>query len=320
MIKNLLSFVIPCYRSEKTINIVINEIIATVSQKPEFDYEIITVNDSSPDGVYEVLKKLAVKNHRVKVINFSKNMGKHAAVLAGYAVARGEYIVDLDDDYQSPVYELWKLLKPVQDDECDYATAKYYEKKESAFRRLGSSLNLLMSSIMLDKPNNLRFENFSILKYFVCKEMIKYKNPYPYIEGLVLRITNRVKTVEMEQRDRGDNNKTGFTLIKSVSLWTNGLTAFSVKPLRISSLLGMLFALCGFIWGVYIIVHRLLNPDMVAGYSSIMAVVLFTSGIIMLLLGMIGEYLGRIYICINASPQYIITETINLDVNIQEET
>jgi len=298
---------------------VINEIIATVSQKPEFDYEIITVNDFSPDGVYEVLKKLAVKNHKIKVINFSKNMGNHAAVLAGYAVARGEYIVDLDDDYQSPVYELWKLLKPVQDEECDYATAQYYEKKESTFRRLGSSLNLLMSSIMLDKPNDLRFENFSVMKHFVCKEMIKYKNPYPYLEGLVLRITNRIITVEMEQRDRGDNNKTGFTFIKSVSLWTNGLTAFSVKPLRIASLLGLLFALCGFIWGVYIIVHRLLNPDMVAGYSSIMAVVLFTSGIIMLLLGMIGEYLGRVYICINTSPQYIIKETFNLDMSTQDD-
>ena len=319
MIKNLLSFVIPCYRSEQTIKMVINEIIETVSQKPTFDYEIIAVNDFSPDGVYEVLKKLAVDNHKIKVINFSKNMGKHSAVLAGYAVAHGEYIIDLDDDYQSPVSELWKLLKPIQNDECDYATAKYSVKIESALKKIGSNLNLIMSSKMLDKPNNLRFENFSVMKYFVCKEMIKYKNPYPYLEGLVLRITNRIKTVEMEQRGRGDTNKTGFTLIKSFSLWTNGLTAFSVKPLRIASLLGVIFALCGFIWGVYTIIHRLLNPNMVAGYSSIMSVVLFTSGVIMLLLGMIGEYLGRIYICINDSPQYIVKETLNLDVNIQEE-
>ena len=319
MIKNLLSFVSPCYRSEKTIGMVVNEIIETVSQQPEFNYEIITVIDSSPDGVYGVLKKLAVENHKIKVINFSKNMGKHAAVLAGYAVARGEYVVDLDDDYQSPVYELWKLLKPVQDDECDFTTAKYLVKKESVLKRLGSNVNLLMSSMMLDKPNDVRFENFSVMKHFVCKEMIKYKNPFPYLEGLVWRVTSRIKTVEMEQRDRGDDKEAGFTFKKGFSLWSNGLTAFSVKPLRMASLLGMIFALCGFIWSMYTIVNRILNPNMAAGYSSIFAIILFSSGIIMLLLGIIGEYLGRIYICINASPQYVIKETINLDKSIQEE-
>jgi len=292
---------------------VIDEIIRTVSLKPEFDYEIIAVNDFSPDRVYEVLKELAAGNHRIKVVNFSKNMGKHAAVLAGYAVVRGEFVVDLDDDFQSPVYELWELMKPVINDECDYATAKYLEKKEAAFRILGSDLNFFMSSILLDKPKGLRFENFSVMKKFVCKEIIKYKNPYPYLEGLVLRVTGRIKTVEMEQRQRGDDNITGFTLKKCLFLWTNGLTAFSVRPLRVASLLGVVFAACGFLWGMWTIIHKILYPSVPAGYSSLMATVLFSSGIIMILLGLIGEYLGRIYICINDSPQYVIKETINID-------
>ena len=166
---------------------------------------------------------------------------------------------------------------------------------------------------MLDKPRGLRFENFSVMKQFICKEVIKYENPYPYLEGLILRVTNRIKTVKMDQRERGDDNPSNFTLGKSLSLWLNGLTAFSVKPLRMASLLGVLFALCGVFFGIYVIIHRITNPNIAAGYSSMLAMILFTSGVIMSLLGLIGEYLGRIYICINKSPQYVIKDTINLD-------
>lgn len=311
----LLSFVIPCYRSEKTINMVVEEIIQTVGQRPEYDYEIIAVNDCSPDNVLEVLKRLAEQNPKIKVVSFSKNMGKHAAVLAGYAIATGEFVVDLDDDFQSPVPELWRLLEPVAKGECDYATAKYHTKRQSFSKRMGSNINLLMSTIMLDKPSNLRFENFSVMRSFVPKEMIKYNHPYPYLEGLVLRVTRKIATVEMDQRERGDDSSTGFTFGKSLSLWLNGLTAFSVKPLRVASLLGVLVAASGFCFAAYIIIHRLLNPDVVAGFSAIMATILIMSGIIMLLLGLIGEYLGRIYICINASPQYVVKEMYNVKPN-----
>lgn len=311
----LLSFVIPCYRSEKTVGMVIDEIIETVGQRPEYDYEIIAVNDCSPDNVLTVLKARAEKNPKIRVVSFSRNMGKHAAVLAGYAFVEGEYVIDLDDDFQSPVNELWRLLAPVANDECDYATAKYFTKRQSFSKRMGSNINLLMSSIMLEKPPNLRFENFSVMKRFIAGEMIKYVHPFPYLEGLVLRVTQRIGTVEMDQRERGDDSGTGFTLRKSLSLWLNGLTAFSVKPLRVASLLGVVVATCGFAFAAYLVVRRLLHPEMVAGFSSIMATLLITSGIIMLLLGLIGEYLGRVYICINAAPQYVIKETFNVPTN-----
>ena len=313
MNKNLISFVIPCYRSEKTIAQVINEIIETVALRPSFDYEIIAVNDCSPDGVYSVLAGIAAENQKIKVIDLAKNMGKHAAVLAGYSVARGEYVVDLDDDFQSPGYELWRLMEPLLGDECDYVTAKYSRKRQSILKNLGSDFNLAVSTVMLEKQKALRFENFSAMKYFVSREIVKYKNPYPYLEGLVLRVTRRIATVEMEERERGDDRETGFTLKKSVSLLVNGLTAFSVKPLRVASLLGVAFALCGFALGFVTILNKLANPSVPAGYSSIMAVVLFSSGTVMLLLGVIGEYVGRIYICLNDSPQYVIRETINIE-------
>lgn len=312
---SLLSFVIPCYRSEKTIAKVVEEIKTTVEKMEGYDYEIIAVNDSSPDDVYKVMCELARENKKLKIVNLAKNMGKHSAVMAGYSLVKGEYVVNLDDDCQCPVYELPRLMEPLINDECDVATASYYKKKESGIKNLGSDVNLMMTNFLLDKPKNLRMENFNVMKRFVVDEMVKYKNPYPFLEGLIFRVTRSVTQVKMEERDRGDDNASGFTIGKSMSLLFNGLTAFSVKPLRIAAICGVLFSTIGFIYGTVTIVRKLLNPDIMMGYSSIMAVLLFTSGIIMLMLGLIGEYLGRIYICLNNSPQYVIRNIINGDEN-----
>ncbi len=309
----LLSFVIPCYRSEHTIRSVIDEIIEVVSERPEYDYEIIAVNDCSPDNVYKVLSLIAAKNCRVKVIDFAKNMGKHSAILAGFAVAKGAYIVNLDDDFQCPVTELWRLLEPVENEGYDVSTAEYTDKKESRGKRIGSFINSWMSEKMLDKEKGLRFENFSIMKKYIADEITNYKNPYPYLEGLILRVTRNIKTVVMDERSRADDNTTGFTFRRSLSLFINGLTAFSVKPLRFAAVAGFLFAVIGFVYGIIIIVKKLIEPAVPMGYSSIMAVILFSTGLIMIILGLIGEYVGRIYMCINDSPQYVIKDTINLE-------
>lgn len=311
MKNTLISFVVPCYRCRTTIEMVVDEIIATVGQRAGYSYEIVLVNDCSPDDSLELLKALAQKNKNIKVVSLAKNMGKHAAVLAGYAVAAGDYVVDLDDDYQSPVNEFWKLFKPVESGECDYATAKYFVKKEPLWKRFGSDLNLFMSAALLDKPSDLRFENFSVMKRFVAKKMTEYRHPYPYLEGLVLRITRRIQTVEMHQRERA-GGATTFTFSKCLSLWANGLTAFSVRPLRMAFALGVSIGTSGFVFAGYIIARRLLDPNIAAGFSSIMATILVMSGIIMILIGLIGEYLGRVYICINNSPQYVIRETYNI--------
>lgn len=307
----LLSFVIPCYRSELTIEKVIDEIREIANQREGYDYEIVCVNDCSPDNVYEVLKRLAEDDHNIKVINFARNMGKHSAIIAAYADTKGDYIFTVDDDFQCPVYEMWKLLEPLENNEADFSTAKYPEKKESAFKKFGSHINLLMTTILLEKPKSLRFENFSCMKRFVAEEIVKYDNPYPYIDGLIYRTTHSIVTVPMEERERADNRGTGFTFFKSFSLWMNGLTAFSVKPLRISSLIGALFALIGFVVGVIMVVRKIINPEIAAGYTSMMAMQLFIGGLILLILGLIGEYIGRIYICLNNSPQYVIKEKIN---------
>ena len=312
-IKNLLSFVIPCYRSEETIERVCGEIADTVALRPEYDYEIIAVNDCSPDGVLGVLRRLAAENPRVRVVDLAKNFGKHSAMMAGFSFVRGEYVVNLDDDGQCPMDRLWDLMDAVAGEDWDCATATYAEKKEAAWKRLGSWVNNIMVNMMIQPPRGITVENFFVIKRYVCDEILRYPNPYPYVSGLLLRATHRIKMIPMEERERGDDKPTGFTFKKSFALFANGLTAFSVKPLRIATVLGILFALIGFVFGIGVGIRKLVHPWIMMGYSSLMAVQLFSSGVVLLVLGMIGEYLGRIYISLNKSPQYVIRETVNME-------
>ncbi len=309
-----ISFVIPCYGSQDTIKYVIEEIEKTVSLRNDFDYEIIAVNDASPDNVLNVLKEIAQNDNKLKVIDLAKNFGKHSAVMAGFSEVTGDYIVCLDDDGQCPTYRLWDLLEPLISGKADFSMADYDKKKQSKFKNFGSAINSFMSQILIEKPKELHFTNFKAMKRFVVDEIIKYDNPFPYFEGLLLRTTKNIVTVPMEERNRiaGVGH---FTFKKSLSLWINGFTAFSVKPLRIATIAGFLFALIGFVFGVAVVIKKIINPATVLGYSSLMAVLLFIGGVMMIMLGIIGEYIGRIYICINNSPQYVIREKINVEEN-----
>lgn len=304
------SFVIPCYHSELTIKDVIDEIRYKMMERSDWDYEIIAVNDCSPDNVLLRLKELAENNGKLKVIDLAKNSGKHAAVMAGYSVAKGDIIVNLDDDGQCPMDKLWDLIEPLNSG-YDISIAKYPVKKQSAFKNFGSKINSLMAQFLIGKPRNLYLSNFSAIKRFVVDEIKRYDKPYPYMDGLMLRTSSKIANVDMEERERAAGVG-HYTFIKSLKLWLNGFTAFSVKPLRISTVLGAICALIGFVFGTVTIINKLIHPEMQAGYSSTMAVLLFIGGMIMIMLGMIGEYIGRIYICINNSPQYVIRETVNI--------
>ena len=152
----LLSFVIPCYGSENTVSTVIEEIINKVAEKSEYDYEIIAVNDCSPDNVYDVLKKATQTNSKIRVIDLAKNVGKHAALMAAFAHIKGDYVICVDDDGQCPVDRLWDLLKPL-DDGFDMSVAKYPKRKQSIIKNIGSKINSLMTRILLDKPKKFVF-------------------------------------------------------------------------------------------------------------------------------------------------------------------
>ena len=248
------------------------------------------------------------------MVDLAKNFGKHSAVMAGYSLVTGDYIVNLDDDGQCPMDRLWDLVEPLVDDKADMAMAEYPKKKQSVLKNFGSHVNSLMSRTLFNKPKDLQFSNFSVLKSYKTHEIMKYDNPYPYLEGLILRTTNRILNVRMEERERYAD-KGNFTLLKSLSLWLNGFTAFSVKPLRIATFIGLFCSLLGFVAGIIVVIRKLVNPDIAMGYSSTMVIILFIGGMLMLMLGMIGEYIGRIYISINNSPQYVIRSTINCKSN-----
>ncbi len=307
--KKTISFVIPCYRSEHTLENVVAEICETMENLEQYSHEIILVNDCSPDGTWEVIRRLCREDGRVRGINFARNFGQHAALMAGLRQSVGEYVVCLDDDGQTPADEVGKLLNKLEEG-YDAVYASYAHKQHSLFRNLGSKVNELMTRIMLEKPRELYISSYFAVRRFVVEDMIRYENSYPYVIGLVLRATKNITNVEVNHRERQEGSS-GYTLKKLLGLWFNGFTAFSVKPLRIATCIGCLSAGVGFLYGLYTIVKRLFNPQVPMGFSSIMAAIVFFGGMIMIMLGLIGEYIGRIYISLNNSPQYVIRECIN---------
>jgi undecaprenyl-phosphate 4-deoxy-4-formamido-L-arabinose transferase len=304
------SFVIPCYRSEHTLPAVIAEIEKTMKDLPAYTYEIILVNDCSPDHTMDTIRKLCHENTCIKGIGFAQNFGQHAALMAGLRHATGDYVICLDDDGQTPADEVDKLLTKLEEG-YDAVYAKYEHKQHNAFRNLGSKLNERMTRIMLDKPPKLYISSYFGVQRFIVEDMIRYEHSYPYVIGLVLRATKNIANVTVSHRER-EEGSSGYTVKKLLGLWFNGFTAFSVKPLRFATIMGATSAVLGFLYGIYTVIKRLLLPEVPMGYSALMSALVFFGGMIMIMLGLVGEYIGRIYISMNNSPQYVVRETINI--------
>lgn len=302
------SFVIPCYRSEKTLSEVVREIDETMKNLTQYTYDIFLVNDASPDGTFEVIKQLCEQYPFVTGINLAKNFGQHAALMAGLRKSDGDIVVCLDDDGQTPADEVGKLLNGIEQG-SDVVYAQYDLKKHSAFRNFGSWMNDLMTRVMLGKPKELHVTSYFAARRFVVESMLDYESCYPYVIGLVLRATKNITNVPVQHRSRTEG-ASGYTLKKLINLWMNGFTAFSIIPLRIATMIGAGCAGAGFLYGIYTIIKKLVNPAVPVGFSSLMSAIVFIGGMLMLMLGLIGEYVGRVYISINHSPQYVIRDEI----------
>ncbi len=311
-----LSFVIPCYNSEKTIGSVVDSICSVMENASEFSYDIVLVNDYSPDNTITVLKKIANENNNITVVNFAKNFGQHAALMAGLRHTTGEIIVFLDDDGQSPSDQILNLIKPLFNG-YDLSIADYGVKKQSFFKNFGSKVNDIMAENLINKPKNLNLSSFLAFRRYIAEDMMRYENSFPYIGGLLLRATNNIANVKMEDNER-EEGKSNYNFRKLISLWMNGFTSFSVKPLRMATFLGGLTAFAGVIYTMYIIISRLLNPDMAEGFSTIVSLQIIFSGVILMVLGMIGEYVGRIFLSLNKMPQYVIKEVVKSKSNIDD--
>lgn len=300
-----ISIIIPCYCSAESIHDVAERIAAVLTGQV---YELILVNDASPDNTFEVITDLARKDNRIIGINLARNFGQHSAIFAGFHYATGDEIVCMDDDGQTPPEGIPALLKAIQG-EADVAYARYGQKRHSLFRNFGSKVNDFMACKLIEKPKDLFLSSFFAMKRYVMDEVLRYENPFVYLPGLVLRSTNRLCNVDIEHHAR-EYGRSGYTFGKLFKLWLNGFTAFSIKPLRVADLLGCFVAGWGFIYLIYTIVMYFHHPGTVEGWNSLMAVLLILGGSIMLMLGMIGEYLGRVYISLNSAPQYVVRDVV----------
>ena len=314
-----ISFVIPCYRSSETLPGVIKEIQDTMEKLDKYTHEIILVNDCSPDDTFETITALCEANDHILGINLAKNFGQHSALMAGFKYAKGDIIVCLDDDGQTPANEVDKLLAKIEEG-AEVVYAKYNQKHHSGFRNWGSHVNELMTRIMLEKPKELFLSSYFAARRFVVDEMLSYQGAYPYVIGLVLRSTKNIVNVEVNHRDR-QAGASGYTLKKLLGLWFNGFTAFSVKPLRIATMTGAVCAFAGFAYGIYTIIKKIFirPPELVVGFSALMSVLVFMGGMLMLMLGLVGEYIGRMYISMNNSPQYVIREIVGEEKEKEDE-
>lgn len=303
----LYSIVIPCYNSAPTIRKVVEMTSAELDKLGKTSYEFVLVDDFSPDGgqTLNELIKLANEYSFVKVVELAQNSGQHNAVMAGLNNASGDAIIAMDDDLQTHPSQLHILLEEF-DKGFDIVYGYYPEKKHSPFRNFGSYVNYMSVRILIGKPKDMKTSSFWIIRKFVRDYVIQYKSPYTHLQGLFLRTTRNISSVPIKhfEREYGTSN---YTFKKLLNLWSN-IIGYSIVPLRLAKYLGGLLSVGGILGALIIIIKKLLVPATALGWSSVMVSIFFFSGVIMLFLGIIGEYIGRMFLGMNHQPQYVIRQ------------
>jgi glycosyltransferase involved in cell wall biosynthesis len=312
------SIVIPVYNAEETISKLVEELVTELGK--EYTLEIVLVNDRSGDTSEEVCIALFKKYPSIiRFFSLAKNVGEHNAVMAGLNNISGDYAVIMDDDFQNPIQEVRRLIEYTGLTEYDVVYT-YYEKKEhSLFRNLGSLFNDRVANIMLGKPKDLYLSSFKIIKRTLVDEIIKYDLPFPYIDGLILRSTENIGKFKVKH-DARKTGKSGYTLSKLVSLWLNMFINFSILPLRLATFMGFIFAGLGFLLGILAIVERLVNPNLPQGYTFLFVFIALISGVQLISVGILGEYIGRFFLSHNKQPQYSIKKAFRDHTDLEEST
>lgn len=306
----LVSVVIPCYNSQESIKQTVELTIAEFKKLPQYTFEFVLVNDYSRDNTYDSICELAARYPFVRGISLGKNFGQHNALMAALNYAEGDLIVGMDDDLQTHPSQMYKLLDKIQEG-YDLVYGNYAKRKNSFLKNLSSQFNKVTSRILLGRPKDIVSSNYWVITRRVRDEVIKYTNYNPYIDAIFYRVTSNIAdvTIEHHRREQGTSN---YTFRKLVKLWL-AYWNFSVIPLRISSVLGIIFSGAGFIMAIVTFIRQLIAPSSAIGWASIMCAMMLFFGFVLLVLGIIGEYLGKIMLCINNTPQYIIRETVNID-------
>jgi glycosyltransferase involved in cell wall biosynthesis len=298
-----LSFVIPLYYSADTIVPLVREIEAL---SVEGGHEIVLVNDGSRDGTIARCREL-VKDARIPItfVNHARNFGEHNAVLTGYRHARGSHVVNIDDDGQNPPVEALRLWQHAVRHGLDVVYGHYADKRHSSWRNLGSWLTNRLTDWVLDKPHGFYLSSFRCVSAFVAKEVAEHQGPFPYIDGLILQVTQEIGAVEVHHADRAAG-ESGYDLRRLIRLWGSTFVNFSIMPLRLSTLLGLIMALGGLAGLAVVFYLRLSGQGPNYGWGTLMGALLVFSGTQLVMLGLIGEYLGRMFLTVNRRPQAVV--------------
>lgn len=302
-----LSFVIPLYNSEATIGAVVRDI---ESLDIAGGHEIVLVNDGSQDRTSDVCREL-VRTARVPIlfIEHTRNFGEHNAVLTGWRHARGAYVVNLDDDGQNPPAEAKRLHEHAAANRLDAVFGHYADKRHAAWRNWGSWFTNRLTDVILDKPRGFYLSSFRCVSAQVARNVAANTGPFPYIDGMILQATQRIGAIEVRHDDRSAG-RSGYTMRRLVRLWLSTVVNFSVMPLRVATVLGLLMGLVGTIGVVGVAYLRLTNRGPTFGWGSLMAALLVFSGTQLVMLGVIGEYLGRVFLAVNQRPQSLVREVL----------
>ncbi len=300
-----LSIVIPVYNGAATIGSLVETLLAVLAGE---SLEIVLVNDCSPDESDRVCRELHDRfPESVSYLRLSRNFGEHNAVMAGLNHTTGDHVVILDDDFQNPPEEVLRLVEEARQGDYDVVYSRYDAKRHSLVRNLGSRFHNWLASQLLDKPRDLYLSSFKCLNRFAVDEITGYSGPFPYVDGLVLRSTRNigVLTVRHDARRQG---RSGYTPRKLIRLWLNMLLNFSVMPLRLSSFVGLVMVVLGMILAIAVILEKWLHPETPLGWSSLIVTVVTFSGMQLVVLGLVGEYVGHLFLGANGTPQFVIRE------------
>ena len=303
------SIVIPCYNSAHTIRQVVEETAAEMERLGRTPFEFVLTDDYSPDGgaCLEELCRLADEHDYVKVIQLAKNAGQHNATMAGLNYAEGDVIISMDDDGQTHCSQLSKLFSKF-DEGFDVVFGYYEDKKHSGFRNFGSWVNYQTVRLLIGKPKEMKTSSFWVIRRYVRDYIIQYKSQFTHLQGLFLRTvsTEKIASVPVEHFDRA-YGKSNYTLKKLIGLWSN-IMGFSTVPLKFAQRVGAVLALLGVVGAIVVFVRKLIHPAIAVGWSSLMVGLFFFSGMIIFFLGIIGEYIGRLFLSMSNSPQFVVKD------------
>lgn len=301
-----LSIVVPVYRGAATIGTLVAELSKL---SPEGGMEIVLVNDGSPDNSGDVCRAL-LRSATVPItyIEHARNFGEHNAVMTGLRHARGAYVITMDDDLQNPPEEVIRLYDHARKGGFDVVYTRYAVKEHAAWRNLGSRFANWVADQLLDKPKGLYLSSFRCMSAFVVREVVKYRGPYPYIDGLLLQVTQRLDSIEVKHFARAEG-RSNYTLRRLIRLWLNLATNFSILPLRLAVVAGVAMGFLGLVAAAYVIVEALVG-ETPSGWASLMTVTLLIAGAQFLILGVLGEYVGRAFLSANGKPQGVVREVI----------